>query len=176
MRIASVLIPSLPLPEAFDYAEPDDMPLAVGQVVAAPLGPRLVRGVVVALRDGAGGNRALKAVAGLLEAPPLPQASLTFIEWAARYAVDGPGQPLAIALRGAGAPKARAERVVVSTGKAPARMTPARAKLLAAVETEALARAALARAAGVSSGVVSALLADGALIEEAREAPVDFPE
>ncbi|HTX50676.1 MAG TPA: primosomal protein N' [Caulobacteraceae bacterium] len=174
MRIASVLIPSLPLPEAFDYAEPDDMPLVVGEVVAVPLGPRLVRGAVVALRDGAGGNRALKAVAGRMETPPLPAESLAFIEWAARYAVDGPGQPLAIALRGAGAPKAKAERVVVTTGKLPARLTPARARLLAAAAAE-MPRAGLAREARVSASVVSALLAEGVLAEATREAPIDFP-
>ena len=107
MRIASVLIP-LPLPEAFDYAEPEGMELMLGEVVAVPLGPRLVRGAADgALRDGAGGNRALKPVAGRMEAPPLPAQSLAFIDWAARYAVDQPGQPLAIALRGSGAPKAK---------------------------------------------------------------------
>jgi primosomal protein N' (replication factor Y) (superfamily II helicase) len=175
LRIASVLIPSLPLPEAFDYAEPEDMALAVGEVVAVPLGPRLVRGAVVGLRDAAGGNRPLKAVAGRMETPPLPALSLAFIDWAARYSVDGPGQPLAIALRGASAPKAKAERVTVLTGQAPTRMTPARAKVLAAAGEAALAPAALARAAGVSSGVVSGLIADGALVEERREPPVDFP-
>ena len=120
VRIASVLIPSLPLPEAFDYAEPEAMALSLGEVVAAPLGPRLVRGVVVGLRDAAGGNRALKPVEGRLETPPLPSESLAFIDWAARYAVDSPSQPLAIALRGSSAPKARPERVVRATGKGPA--------------------------------------------------------
>ena len=59
--IARVLLP-LPLPEAFDYAVPDEMSLAVGDQVAAPLGPRLVRGVVMELRDGHGVNRPLKPV------------------------------------------------------------------------------------------------------------------
>jgi primosomal protein N' (replication factor Y) len=175
VRIASVLIP-LPLPEAFDYAEPEGMELALGDVVAVPLGPRLVRGAVTALRDGAGGNRALKQVAGRMEAPPLPAGSLAFIDWAARYAVDQPGQPLAIALRGSGAPTAKAERVLVATGKAPTRMTPARAKVLAAVTDYALALAPLARAAGVSAGVVHAMIADGVLVEERREKPIAFPE
>jgi primosomal protein N' (replication factor Y) len=174
VRIASVLIP-LPLPEAFDYAEPEEMALELGEVVAVPLGPRLVRGVVTGLRDAAGGNRPLKEVAGRMETPPLPPESLAFVEWAARYAVDQPGQPLAIALRGASSPKARAERVLIPTGKAPARLTPARAKVLAAAAEEALAPAALARAAGVSSGVVSGLMADGVLVEERREPPIDFP-
>ena len=60
-RIAQVLIP-MPLPEAFDYAEPEGMGLAAGDLVAVPLGPRLLRGVVVGLRDAAGVNRPLKAV------------------------------------------------------------------------------------------------------------------
>src|SRR5216110_3013052 len=95
-RIASVLLP-MPLPEAFDYAEPEGMGLELGDQVAAPLGPRLLRGVVVGLREAAGG-----------------------------------GRPLAIALRGARAPKPRPLRVLEPTGAKPARMTPAREKVLAA--------------------------------------------
>ena len=49
-RIASVLIP-MPLPEAFDYAEPEGMGLEPGDQVAVPLGPRLIRGVVTELRE-----------------------------------------------------------------------------------------------------------------------------
>src|SRR4051812_45645443 len=126
-RIASVLLP-LPLPEAFDYAEPEGMALAVGDQVTAPLGPNLMRGVVSALRDGAGHNRPLKAVQAKLDDAPLPASTLEFVQWAARYAVDAPGQPLAIALRGARAPKAKPVRVLESTGTAPARSTPAREK------------------------------------------------
>ncbi len=174
MRIASVLIP-MPLPEAFDYAEPEGMTLSVGDIVAAPLGPRLVRGVVTGLRDAAGGNRPLKPVAERLAEPPLPASALAFVEWAARYAVDQPGQPLAIALRGSHSPKARPERVLKLTGKTPARSTTAREKVLAAAAEAPLPPAGLARAAGVSAGVVSALVADGVLAEELRTQPVDFP-
>ena len=99
-RIASVLLP-MPLPEAFDYAEPEGMGLEVGDQVAAPLGPRLLRGVVTALREGAGGNRPLKPVDSRLDDPPIPPSTLEFVQWAARYAVDAPGLPLAMALRGA---------------------------------------------------------------------------
>ncbi len=173
-RIASVLLP-LPLPEAFDYAEPEGMGLSVGDIVAAPLGPRLVRGVVTALRAAAGGNRPLKPVAEILPEPPLPPTALAFVEWAARYAVDQPGQPLAIALRGSRAPAAKPERVLTLTGKTPSRMTPAREKVLAAAAEADLAPAALARAAQVSSGVVGALVADGVLAEQVRVQPVDFP-
>ena len=160
-RIASVLLP-LPLPEAFDYAEPDGMALAVGDQVLAPLGPRRLVGVVTALRDAAGHNRPLKAVLERRDEAALPPGTVAFVQWAARYAVDTPGQPLAIALRGARAPKPRPERLVAATGASPARMTPARARVLAAA-AEPQSAAALAAAAGVSGGVIKGLIDDGAL-------------
>ena len=160
-RIVSVLLP-LPLPEAFDYAEPDGMGLAVGDQVVAPLGPRRLVGVVTALRDAAGHNRPLKPVLERRDEAALPPGTVAFVQWAARYAVDAPGQPLAIALRGARAPKPRPERLVAATGTAPARMTPARARTLAAA-LEPQTAAALAVAAGVSGGVIKGLIDDGAL-------------
>jgi primosomal protein N' (replication factor Y) len=166
-RIASVLLP-MPLPEAFDYAEPEGMDLAVGDQVAAPLGPRLLRGVVTALRDGTGGNRPLKPIDRKLDDPPLPATTLAFVEWAARYAADSPGQPLAMALRGLRAPRPRPERVLVPTGAQPARVTPARARVLEAAAREALAPPRLAEAAGVSSGVVKGLVDEGCLVIEER--------
>lgn len=169
-RIASVLIP-MPLPEAFDYAEPEGMDLAPGDQVAVPLGPRLIRGVVTGLREGAGGNRPLKPVAERLDEPPLPPRTLEFVQWAARYAVDAPGQPLAIALRGARAPKPRPIRVAVPTGAAPARPTAARARVLEAAAAGPLPPADLARSAGVSSGVVKGLIDEGVL--ELRQVAVE---
>ncbi|WP_430422192.1 primosomal protein N' [Phenylobacterium sp.] len=175
-RIASVLIP-MPLPEAFDYAEPEGMGLAAGDQVAVPLGPRLIRGVVVEVRDALGGNRPLKPVAERLADPALPPGTVEFIQWAARYAVDAPGQPLAIALRGARAPKPRPTRVVVATGATPARPTAARTKVLEAAAAP-MSAADLARAAGVSSGVVKGLLDEGALAvrEIVAEARFDAPD
>jgi primosomal protein N' (replication factor Y) len=173
-RIAQVLLP-LPLPEAFDYAEPEGMALEEGELVAVPLGPRLVSGAVVALKDGHGHNRPLKPVAGRYQEPPLPRRTLEFIDWAARYAVDSPGQPLAITLRGARAPKARPEKVLVATGVAPARLTPARQKALAAAaEGGPLAAKALADQAGVSSAVIKGLIEEGALKVEERDPTVLF--
>lgn len=93
-RIASVLIP-MPLPEAFDYAEPEGMALAPGDQVVVPLGPRRMTGVVTELRDGTGGNRPLKPVLERRDEPALPAKTVEFIQWAARYSVDAPGWPLA---------------------------------------------------------------------------------
>jgi primosomal protein N' (replication factor Y) len=174
-RIAQVLLP-LPLPEAFDYAEPEGMQLEEGELVAAPLGPRVVSGVVVSLRDAAGHNRPLKEVIGRYDEPALPKATLAFLDWAARYAVDSPGQPLAITLRGARAPRPRPERVAVLTGSPPAKMTPARARVLEAALDKALSPSELARTAGVSAGVVKGLIDDGALRIEHREAEDVMPE
>lgn len=174
-RIASVLLP-MPLPEAFDYAEPDGMELVVGDQVAAPLGPRLLRGVVVALREGAGGNRPLKALEGKLDSPPLPPGAIEFVQWAARYSVDAPGQPLAIAIRGARAPKAKPLKLLEATGVLPGRATPARAKVLEAAAAGPLAPADLARAAGVSAGVVKGLVDEGALVLRLVEEAAAFPE
>src|ERR1700722_13242576 len=129
-RIASV-IQRLPLPEAFDYAEPEGMGLEGGDLVIAPLGPQRLMGVVSGLKDAAGHNRPLKPILELRAAPRLPAGTLAFLQWAARYAVDAPGQPLAISLRGARAPRARPERLIAATGAAVARMTPARERGLA---------------------------------------------
>ena len=161
-RIASVLLP-MPLPEAFDYDEPEGMGLAVGDQVAAPLGPRLLRGVVTGLREAAGGNRPLKAIAERLDEPQLPPGALEFIKWAARYCVDAPGLPLAIALRGARAPRPRPVRVVQPTGQPLARPTPARLRVMERASGQALSPPDLARAAEVSPGVVKALIDEGAL-------------
>lgn len=167
-RIVSVLLP-LPLPEAFDYEEPEGLGLSVGEQVAVPLGGRLAAGVVTAVREGAGGNRPLKVVAARLELPPLSPSTVDFIQWAARYGAELPGLPLAIALRGARAPLPRPERLAVLSGRPPARLTPARTRVLEAAGEGPSPPADLARRAGVSAAVVRGLIDDGAL--EMRLAP-----
>ncbi|MBO9557967.1 MAG: primosomal protein N' [Caulobacter sp.] len=174
-RIASVLLP-MPLPEAFDYAEPEGLGLEVGDHVTVPLGPRVIRGVVTALRDGTGGNRPLKPVLERVDDPPLPPGVLSFIEWAARYSVDIPGWPLAMALRGLRHPPAKPDKALVLTGTQPARMTPARLKVLAAAEAGPMASGALATAAGVSAGVVKGLVDEGALAVTWIEPDNSFPQ
>ena len=174
-RIASILLP-LPLSEAFDYSEPEGMDLHVGDQVAAPLGSRLVHGVVAALRDADGGNRPLKPVDARIDAPPLPPNALEFIQWAARYAVSDPGQPLAMALRGARAPKAKPAKVIEITGLTPAKLTAARAQVLAVAPQGFASSADLARAAGVSPGVIKGLIEEGVLALRLIEADPRFPE
>ena len=161
----------MPLPEAFDYAEPEGMALSVGDHVAVPLGPRTSRGVVTNLREAAGGNRPLKPVLERLDDPPLPDGTLRFVEWAARYSVDLPGWPLAMALRGLRAPKPRPIKLLVATGTQPARITPARLKVLTAAAERPLTGPELAAKAGVGAGVVKGLLDEGCL-----ELRLEIPE
>ncbi len=161
-QVARVLLP-LPLPEAFDYAVPEGMALAVGDQVAAPLGPRLVRGVVVELREAHGVNRPLKDLASKLDDPPMPPSAVAFVEWAARYACEPAGDALAIALRGLRAPPPKPETGLVATGMAPARPTAARRSVLETAGDKPWKASALAAAAGVSAGVVKALVDEGVL-------------
>lgn len=177
MIVASVLMP-LPLPEAFDYEVPEGMALAPGDHVAVPLGPREVRGLVAEVRETTGSNRRLKAVARRLDDPPLPPGTLAFVEWAARWTLSPPGEMAALATRGLRAPPPRPERRLVRVeGAAPARLTPARRRVLAAAG-QPLSAAELARRAEVSAGVVKGLVDEGVLravelLEPAAFAPPD---
>jgi primosomal protein N' (replication factor Y) len=175
-RIARILMP-LRLPEAFDYAEPQGMELAIGDMVVVPLGPRLVRGVVLELRDGRGVNRPLREVSRRLEGPSLPPRTIDFVLWAARYAADVAGAPLAIVLRGQNAVMPRADRQLVATGKLPEHLTAGRQRVIAAAATPC-PRPRLAQMAGVSDSVIKGLLNQGCLkiVESARQSPCDLPD
>ena len=161
-RVASVLLP-LPLPEAFDYAVPEAMEIRVGDLVHAPLGRMLSMGVVTSVRDAAGLNRPLKPIHEKLDEPPLPPSTLEFVQWAARYAVDAPGIPLAMALRGLRAPKPKLERRFVASGVDLTKATPSRMRVLGHAVAP-ISRAELCRVAEVSDGVVKGLIASGHLL------------
>ena len=171
-RVASVILP-LPLPEAFDYAEPEGMALQEGDIVIAPLGPLRVMGVVAGFKDAAGFNRPLKPILEQREAQRLPPNTLAFLTWAARYAVDVPGGPLSITLRGARAPKPRPERLFAATGLEPPRMTPARIRVLESLG-EPMTGKALMEASGASAAVIKGLVDAGALETWIAEPAIDF--
>ena len=174
--VARVLLP-LPLPEAFDYAVPEEWAApVVGAHVAVPLGPRLVRGVVIEVRDATGFNRPLKPLSSVLDDAPLPAGVLAFVQWAARYAVEPPGEGLALALRGLRAPPPKPLKLLEATGALPSRPTAARSKVLEALEREgSLAPPSLARAAQVGAGVVKGLVEEGVLRLVERRVEAAFP-
>jgi primosomal protein N' (replication factor Y) len=176
--VASVLIP-LPVPEAFDYEVPDGLEIARGDQVAVPLGPRLMRGVVSEVRETTGSNRRLKAIDHVLDDPRLPERTLDFVEWAARWTLSPPGEMAAAALKGLRAPRPRPERRVRRVGEqSPARPTAARTAVLEALGQRSMPGPDLARAAGVSPGVVKGLLDEGVLetLEIEAVAAFDAPD
>jgi primosomal protein N' (replication factor Y) len=178
VKVASVLIP-LPVPEAFDYEIPDGVEVARGDQVAVPLGPRLIRGVVAEARETTGTNRRLKAIDHVLDEPRLPERTVDFVEWAARWTLSAPGEMASAALKGLRAPRPRPERRVRRVGdRSPVRPTPARTAVLEALGRKSMPGPDLARAAGVSSGVVKGLLDEGVLetIEIEAIAAFDPPD
>src|SRR5215475_1202724 len=72
-RVA-VLFP-LPLPEPFDYRAPSSMGLEPGMHVIAPIGPRVVRGVVWSVEKNNPGAANLKAIEEVLPGSPVPDLS-----------------------------------------------------------------------------------------------------
>src|SRR5579863_4035786 len=148
---------------AYSYKADPALKLAPGDFVVAPLGAATATGVVWALREGAGDN--LKSVIAKRDGPPLPEQLRDFLDWVARWTLAPRGMVLRLATRGPAGAEPEAERLAYrATGKAPARATEARARVLAALAPgEPLAKARLAEAAGCSSSVIDGLLADGAL-------------
>lgn len=178
MKVASVLIP-LPVPEAFDYEVPEGIEVARGDQVAVPLGPRLIRGIVSEVHETTGTNRRLKALDHVLDDPRLPERTVDFVEWAARWTLSAPGEMASAALKGLRAPRPRPERRVRRVGdRLPSRPTAARAAVLETLGQRSMPGADLARAANVSSGVVKGLLDEGVLeiIEIEAIAAFDTPD
>ena len=161
-RTADVLVP-VAVDQTYTYRVPVGFDVKPGDVVEVPLGPRLTVGVVWAL--GSGSSDRLKPIAGLCDIPALGTPLRAFVDWVARWTLSPKGMVLRMSLRAAFAaapasPRTGLRYVRPPTGPA----TPARTRVLAAARTgPALTRTALAAAAGCSVGVVTALVADGAL-------------
>lgn len=134
--------------------------------MVAPLGQRSTIGVVWDGAPQAPDSVRLKQVEGTVPATGFTAPMRRFIDWVSDYTLAPKGQVLRMALRGLSdeesepAPKT-GYRI---TGAQPARMTPARQKVLnAAADGVIRAKPRLAEAAGVSSSVIDGLVAEGAL-------------
>ena len=168
---------------AYDYRAPAEFGLELGDVVRVPLGPRQVHGAVWQSLTGAEADAVeeerLRDIVDRLDVPPLPESLRRFIDWVAGYTLAAPGSVLRMALSVRDALVAPAPRLgVVATGRRPARMTPQRARVLAAAAAAAAPRprAELAREAAVTPAVVQGLVAAGSLAEVALpEAPAAAP-
>ena len=163
-----VLLP-IPVPGPYDYTAPDGLSLAPGDIVEAPLGSRLLPGVVWDAAPTESGPRDLKALRRRFDVPPLPTVLQRLVDWVAAYYVQPPGAVLKMALSVPAAlepPPARVayRRAAADPASLGLRLTPARRRVLDALEDGAAqAPGALAAAAACSPGVLRGLAEAGAL-------------
>ncbi len=167
-HVVDVLVP-VALDQTYSYRVPKGLALAPGDLVAVPLGARgECMGVVWA--DNATPNPRLhnrmKDVTGKLDVPALKGELRGFIDWVADYTLASRGMVLRMALRMGAHLGPERERVGVRLGgPPPARMTPARMRVLRLfADGMTRAKGDAAREAGVSAGVIDGLIDEGALV------------
>ncbi len=159
-----VLVP-MPADRPFSYGVPEGVHAVPGSIVAVPLGPRIVAGVVW---DGPADEvdpSKLRNIETVFECPALGAESRRFVDWIADYTISAPGMVARMILRVPGAfdpePPTPALRW---TGREPERMTGARHRVMEiARDGMAWSRGGLARSAGVSHSVIDGLTSQGVL-------------
>ena len=174
--VADVLVP-VAVDISYSYKVPRGMHLAPGDFVTVPLGTREATGVVWELRQSASGSN-LKSIAEKRDLPGLAAPLRQFIDWLARWTLAPRGMVLRMGVRAPDNAGPESIRIGVRlAGPPPERMTPARARVIAAAEGGlAFQKSALAEAAAVSTGVIDGLVDEGTLetIALAQE-PVALP-
>lgn len=169
---AQVLFP-VNVPGAFDYAVPPGMTVSRGDFVYAPIGKQMKLGVVWNLVED-DGSRKLKEIAQVKATKPLSKAMVDFVDWTAKYNCAPLGMVLRMVVR---SHKALDPSQMVTqfspTQTRPAKMTPAREKILDAGGPFPARASEIAERAGVSAGVVRGFANAGGL--KAEYLPVDGP-
>jgi primosomal protein N' (replication factor Y) len=162
--IAEVLLP-LAIDHTYSYFVPPAVRTSPGDFVAVPLGAKITIGVIWDVSCTKAGSANLKTIAGRHEVTPLGASLRKFIEWVARWTLSPRGMVLRMAIgvplhAGSDPPRIG----VRLSGPAPLKLTPARARVLAAAEGGiAFSKPALAEAAACSTGVIDALVDEGTL-------------
>jgi primosomal protein N' (replication factor Y) len=173
--IADVLIP-VAIDQAYSYRIPKGCALKEGDLVEVPLRTGETLGAVWELRQGTGGN--LKSITERIDCAPLGENLRHFIDWVARWTLAPRGMVLRMAMRAPFAASPEPIRIGIRrAGPEPARMTPARSRVLAALEGGlALQKSALAEAASCSASVIDTLVDEGTCEAVALPAePVALP-
>ncbi|QIK97130.1 primosomal protein N' [Sphingomonas sp. HDW15A] len=162
-----------------DYRVPDGMNAGPGSVVVAPLGPRLLVGVVwepERLQTGEVGDNRLRPLAGLVDVPPIPAALRRLAEWTADYYLSPLASVLRMVLPSSSAlagPRTLTE--YGPTGIRPERLTPQREQALERIEGRQGTIRELAAHAEVSDAVMRGLVNAGALERLEVDADRPFP-
>ena len=166
------------LDQTYDYLVPqgpDAEALRPGAFVIVPFGPQRRIGVIWDRPAGEPGKavdpKKLKSIESVLDAPPLPEMSLRFAEWIARYTLTPLGMVVRMMMSAQSVFEPEKPRFgvrYVADAADPPRMTPARQRILdVACDGMIRIKSALAQEAGCSTGVVDGLVASGNLIEVA---------
>ncbi|MBU2531153.1 MAG: primosomal protein N', partial [Alphaproteobacteria bacterium] len=171
LRRVPVLLP-VALDQTYDYLVPPGLELSPGEFVHVPFGPQHRLGIVWDTPIGPEKpieEKKLKAIIQALDVPRLPETTLRFAEWIARYTLAPIGMVARMMMSAKAAfepEKPRFGVAIVTDAALPPRMTPAREKVLEIAEDGAIrTKSALAQAAGCSSGVVDGLVQSGNLVE-----------
>ena len=159
------VLPPVAVDQTYSYFAPPGLALAPGDFVKIPLGRREAFGVVWAVNAASGPPGNLKSVISRYDRPELSRNLRDFLDWLARWTLAPRGMALRLATgagEDAGPPAPRL--LYRLAGPPPRRMTPTRARALAAAEGGlAFTKKALMEAAGCGASVIDALVDEGAL-------------
>jgi primosomal protein N' (replication factor Y) len=172
-RSVPVLMP-VALDQTYDYLVPEGVEVPPGSFVLVPFGPQTRVGIVWDGQRGGGkavDPKKLKSLTSLIDAPPLPEISMRFAEWVARYTLAPLGMVARMMMSADAAfepPKHRFGVRIVEGAPLPPKMTSARTRVLE-IAADGLIRAKsdLANLAGCSTGVIDGLAAAGNFVEVA---------
>jgi primosomal protein N' (replication factor Y) len=163
-----------------DYSVPDGMDVNPGAVIACPLGPRTVLGIVWEAERLPGADvpaEKLRPLREVLPVPPLATPLRRLIEWTADYYCAPLAAVARMALSSGGALKGPATTIEYRlSGGAPERMTPQRQAAIEALEGEQATIRELAGIAGVSEGVLRGLCNQGVLEPVEVDCDRPYPE
>ena len=160
-----------------DYRVPEGMAVVPGQVVAAPLGPRQIVGIVWEADRLPGEpvpDARLRPLLAVLPVPPLSARLRRLLEWTAEYYCAPLAAVARMVLASGGAlrgPSTTTEYRL--SGGLPERLTAQRERAIAALEGEQATIRELAALAGVSESVLRGMVAQGVL--EPVEVDCDRP-
>jgi primosomal protein N' (replication factor Y) len=164
-----------------DYRVPDQLSVAAGSVVVAPLGPRQLIGVAwepERLPTQEVGDNRLRPLHHILDVPPVAAPLRRLCEWTADYYLSPLAAVLRMVLPSSSALQGSRQLVEYRlTGSVPPRLTPQREQALQRIEGRQGTIRELADHAQVSDAVLRGLANAGALEPVAVDAdrPLDCP-
>jgi primosomal protein N' (replication factor Y) len=167
-----------PLDRFLDYKAPEGG-VFQGAFVEVPLGPRKVIGVVWGPGQGGYDPKKIRAIASVIDVPPMREEMQSFLTRVADYTLTAMSAMLRLATRAPGLTDPPGMRRIYGLGDVePDRMTAAREKVIAVLEDHGGLRftaSELAEMAGVTSSVVKGLMQQGVLVEYETPRDVAYP-